>query len=628
MRKRLKRTPPPTAEYVEDSVHDDVDDSGVPPQVQADDSWVDDLGPGADEQVRRPGFLARLIGDRGHETAASDDVVDGYEPYEIDEWEAADDRYDVAPGDGYDRGDGIYADETGEYDDSDDFDDFDDSDDEASAGDGARDREGPDDEWDGVHEEDDADHPRESGFLTWLFGPREDDMEEWDDPREDRESESSYGPDAEDDRVDAAGSWSASDEVAYENAYQQRDSDEDLGRSDDSPEPRLDEEPESRRLSGPSSWRPAWLFGSREHITEPTEDQLADGPDDHLSGAVDSDEAEEADVADGADVAAAEAAGPVHAGTDPADRSATAAEHHADDHADDLPDDLPDDQPDDQPDDALAGTSGGAAEGDERFEHAASSHDAGPGSSRFVPLPTEDVGDRERDDRSRRPISARDLVLVASLLVVLVLTAVLVRSALKDQPAGTEASGGSSGRIPTPPAAAPEVGSYVESRVAANGDVRVRQWVRSRSPLLAVRLQMDALPAADRSPKATDVVVDSDQTLLNRPTSITSTGQRLFFSSPPRVVYLSYTLKGAVDISPSVPGRALARATAIRLDVSPMTGPSRVTLVSNEVLSMACSQSPVGAPAPCGKPGKHRWSVLLTGDKRDDTVMAQVNLKS
>jgi hypothetical protein len=236
--------------------------------------------------------------------------------------------------------------------------------------------------------------------------------------------------------------------------------------------------------------------------------------------------------------------------------------------------------------------------------------------------------DGRSDARRGGPIALRDLVLAAGLLVVIVLTAVLVRSALDDQPSRTSSSGRPGPRIPAPPASAPDVGSFVESRVSANGDVHVRQWVRSKKPLFAVRLEMPAVPAGERVPRATDMVVASDQALLNRPVTVTSAGQRLFFSTPPRRVYLSYTLKGAVVMSPSAPGRALARATAMHLDYSPRTGPSRVTLLSNKVLSMACSDSPVAAPHPCGKPGEQGWSVLLKGDARDDTVVAQIDLES
>jgi hypothetical protein len=226
----------------------------------------------------------------------------------------------------------------------------------------------------------------------------------------------------------------------------------------------------------------------------------------------------------------------------------------------------------------------------------------------------------------RRRLSARDVALVACLLIVLVLTAVLVRAALKERSA-TTAQRPVAKSIPNPPPAAPKQGSYVESRVAANGTVRVRQWVRSRNPLFAVRLEMPAAPGGDRVPRATNVVVTSDQALLNQPAFVGSTGQRLFFNAPPKVVYLSYILKGAVDMSPSVPGRALARATSMHIEYSPLAGPTRVTLVSAKVLSMACSDSPVSDPRPCGHPGDGRWSVLLKGKNRTDTVVAQVDLK-
>ncbi len=239
----------------------------------------------------------------------------------------------------------------------------------------------------------------------------------------------------------------------------------------------------------------------------------------------------------------------------------------------------------------------------------------------------------ERDDpdhsaskRLRGFVEARDLVLAASLLVAIVLTAVLAYAASQGQRSPIPVAGNPGVAVPAPPAAAPNVGSYTESRVAANGDVRVRQWVRSPEPLSKVRLQMPAVSGVERLPEATNVVVASDQELLSRPRMVTSKGRRLLFSAPPRVVYLSYTLKGAVVISPSARGRALAQATGMHIAYHPRTGPSRVTVISDKVLSMACSDSSVATPRPCGVPGKHRWSILLHGDARNDTVVAQVDL--
>jgi hypothetical protein len=234
--------------------------------------------------------------------------------------------------------------------------------------------------------------------------------------------------------------------------------------------------------------------------------------------------------------------------------------------------------------------------------------------------------DEGPDNRSRGPIPMRDIALVVSLVVVVILTAVLVRSALRQPAATTADQPVRSSPVPAPPEEAPKVGSYVESRVAADGDVQVQQWVRSSTPLFAVRLEVPAVPGR-RLPTASRVTVLGDQDILNPPTSVGVTGHRLFFNAPPRVVYVKYTLQGAIERSPSVPGRALVRATALQIVYSPLDGPSRVSLAAKKVLSMACQSSPLEAPRPCGGPGKGHWSVLLKGDARDDSVVAQVNVR-
>jgi hypothetical protein len=252
-----------------------------------------------------------------------------------------------------------------------------------------------------------------------------------------------------------------------------------------------------------------------------------------------------------------------------------------------------------------------------------------PGSSNASAVAGPSSGattyERRPGTRQRRPIPFRDVALLVSLVVVVILTAVLVRSA-HEGPGATTADQPVRARVPEPPAAAPTVGSYVETRVTKNGVVHVRQWVRSATPLSAVRLEVPAVRGQALLPTATHVVVVGDQEILNPPDTVGLTGRRLFFDARPRQVYLTYTLQGAVERSPSVPGRALVRAAALQVVYSPLDGPSRVTLVAKKVLSMACQSSPLEAPRPCGAPGKGGWSVLLRGDARSDSVVAQVDL--
>jgi hypothetical protein len=231
---------------------------------------------------------------------------------------------------------------------------------------------------------------------------------------------------------------------------------------------------------------------------------------------------------------------------------------------------------------------------------------------------------------SRGPVPVRDIALVVGLLVVVAFTAVLVRSALRGPPETTVAAQAQETRsdVPRPPAEAPRAGTYVESRITADGDIRVRQWVRSPTPLFQVRLEMPSIVGGRRVAPPTDVFVTGDQAILNQPGTVGPEGRRMFFNAPPRVVFVSYTLEDAVDRSPSAPGRVLARATALQVIHGPQVGPSRITLLGKKVLSMACASTPGAELRPCGEPGPGtgRWSVLLKGAERNATVVAQVDL--
>ena len=176
-----------------------------------------------------------------------------------------------------------------------------------------------------------------------------------------------------------------------------------------------------------------------------------------------------------------------------------------------------------------------------------------------------------------------------------------------------------------PPQEAREVGSYTESRIDSNGEVRVTQWIRSRQPLAGVRLRMPSLPGVG-SAQATDLLVAADRRILAEPQSLGAAGGQVIFATPARVVYLSYTLKGVLERSPSARGRALVPATALTVDYTPRTGPARLTLMGDTVLSAACSATASASPRPCGAPSDGSWIVMLHGAERGDSVAAQVNL--
>lgn len=179
-------------------------------------------------------------------------------------------------------------------------------------------------------------------------------------------------------------------------------------------------------------------------------------------------------------------------------------------------------------------------------------------------------------------------------------------------------------RVPEPPLDAFSTGSYVESRITAEGKVRVKQWVQSREPLSRLNLELPALPTQARSARATNLLLAADRVVVDRTGTVDTTGRLVTFDSPASVVYLRYTLEGVVQRTPSARRRALAWALA--LDVRPLTGPSRLVLVDDDVLSVACARRQGAAPRRCGAPTTEGWRVRLRGPRRSSLVQAQVQL--
>ena len=228
------------------------------------------------------------------------------------------------------------------------------------------------------------------------------------------------------------------------------------------------------------------------------------------------------------------------------------------------------------------------------------------------------------DDEARRRLGRRIATAVVGLLLLALIVVILV---LESRGPESVADGGVSAArsdVPEPPAGAPAVGTYVETRVTGDGDVVVRQWIRSASPLFGVLISIPPLPGGAGGLTATDVVVSADEAVLNQPDTVGTRGKRVFFAAPPELVLVRYTLRDVVEESPSVPGRAFVRLTAVRVAHSPRTGPTRVAVVG-DVLSLACVATPLAAPRPCGAPGEGRWTVLLKGAARGNVVTAQLN---
>ncbi len=184
-------------------------------------------------------------------------------------------------------------------------------------------------------------------------------------------------------------------------------------------------------------------------------------------------------------------------------------------------------------------------------------------------------------------------------------------------------------RFLTPPAELPTTGSYIESRVQADGTVQVRQWIRTSGTLSRISLSAPDPDSRAGGPGASKVVVAGDGLVVSRRATVDTVDRSFYFSSPAQLVYLSYELSGAVQRSSSAAGRALAQLTALKVDYRSEQAPTVVRVIAPDVLSLACTPTTnagTGSPRPCGEPGQGSWQVVLEGADRNDSVSAQVNL--
>jgi hypothetical protein len=176
-------------------------------------------------------------------------------------------------------------------------------------------------------------------------------------------------------------------------------------------------------------------------------------------------------------------------------------------------------------------------------------------------------------------------------------------------------------RLANVPAAAPALGAYAESVVRRNGTVEVRQWIRSEQPIQRLVLALPRVPG-HVNVAAADVLVIADGQPVDGPSSITG-DPATYELGAARDVRVAYVVTGAVELSNSAAGRALAAATSV--DVTPRP-PTDVRVVrAPQVLNLACSPSVAVVPVPCGRRlSADAWGVELTGDEGAGRVVAQV----
>jgi hypothetical protein len=234
---------------------------------------------------------------------------------------------------------------------------------------------------------------------------------------------------------------------------------------------------------------------------------------------------------------------------------------------------------------------------------------AGPPPASQVRLPPRSA--------SRPPGALVAVVLLVPFLVATIGLSLAVVTGLSgsDPRDGSPASG--------PGGASP--GSYVEARVQPGGDIVVRQQISTEEPVRELVISVPEL-APGASVGGTRVRVLAQGVPVAGPARIQRAGATYVFA-PSTDLVVTYRVVGALHLSDSVPGRALAVTTT--LDVSYAGRPERETRVvaAPEVLSLACVGSVQETPEPCGTAqGPGRWQVELVGEDVTDRVIAQLDL--
>ena len=182
------------------------------------------------------------------------------------------------------------------------------------------------------------------------------------------------------------------------------------------------------------------------------------------------------------------------------------------------------------------------------------------------------------------------------------------------------------------PGALPKQGSLSQTTVAPDGEVTVRQWIRSRGRIERLRLRFPRQTPLPSAAAARDLIVTVDGSEVPAPTTVKrGGGKQIDLARAGSLVYLSYRLDGVLDADSSVEHRALVRLAALLVDKAAAAGPAVVTVRAHRVLALACLDRPssgqAATPYPCGAPTSTGWKVRLDKKHRGASVSAQVELR-
>ena len=135
--------------------------------------------------------------------------------------------------------------------------------------------------------------------------------------------------------------------------------------------------------------------------------------------------------------------------------------------------------------------------------------------------------------------------------------------------------------------------SYVELDVVTDGDVEATQWIAAAEPLDRLQLELPELAGAEGI-TASVVTVLADGELIAGPNRLARGGGATYALDSASNVEVSYRLTGAVVLSSSVTGRALA-AAGIGVGYEPRSRREIRVVRAPGVLSLACGAASLGA---------------------------------
>ncbi len=182
--------------------------------------------------------------------------------------------------------------------------------------------------------------------------------------------------------------------------------------------------------------------------------------------------------------------------------------------------------------------------------------------------------------------------------------------------------------VDVPPVEPPDGGSYLEVTVLNSGDLHVDQWVRSVTPLTALRLSVPSDPLVDDRVVASNLRASADGKEADVPTGLGSAPAVITLADVHRV-HLTYRLAGAVLRSPSRADRALARMVALDLDLNGelRREPTTISFRGGTALSVICDGSAGGVYVRCGRrDDTGDWQIRAAARGANDRIIALLEL--